>query len=281
MALYEIVPNLSEGRDMRTIDAAVAAVQAGGAQLLHRTSDAVHHRSVLTIVGNEAQLIEAALALAGVACERIDLRTHRGVHPRIGALDVLPFIPLRGASMEDAVRVAQVAGTRIWETYRIPVFFYGAAASTPARTALSHIRRGEFEGLEARYADPALRPDIGSLPRHPSAGAVAIGAREILVAFNIELATGNLAAARAIARALRQSGGGFQTLRALAFQRTQDRVQVSLNVTDVAATPLARILETVRLLAARYDISIARGELIGCLPRQAVEDAARYYLGVP
>ncbi len=280
MALFEIVPNLSEGRSAETIAAAERAVSATGAAVLHRTSDAVHHRSVLTIAGDARAVVDAAVALAGIAAARIDLRAHRGVHPRIGALDVLPFVPLRDAGLDDAAELARRAAAQIWERYRIPSFFYGAAATRPERRLLADVRSGEFEGLEARFADPAWRPDVGDVARHPSAGAIAIGARAILVAFNVELATGDLRIARAIARMLREKHGGLTGLRALGLRLSDEVVQVSLNVTDVDATPLYRIVELIRLLAARHGVGVLRSELIGCLPRAAVEASARYYLGL-
>ena len=277
MPLFEIVPNLSEGRDESTIDAAVDAALAAGARVLHRTSDPVHHRSVLTIAGNGDQVLDAAVALAGVAVERIDLRSHRGIHPRIGALDVLPFVPLRDASLEDAVALAHEAGARIWDRYRVPSFFYGAAARAPHRVLLADVRAGEFEGLEARFE--RLPPDVGAIPRHEGAGAIAIGARNILVAFNVELQTGDLTVAKAIARDLRERSGGLRGLRALGLRLSEGVVQVSLNVTDVDSTPLYRIVELIARLAAKNGVAIRRSELIGLIPRSAVETSARYYLG--
>lgn len=279
MSLYEIVPNLSEGRDAATIDAASAAAGVAGARVLHRTSDPVHHRSVLTIAGADRVVLEAAVALAGIAAERIDLRAHSGVHPRIGALDVLPFVPLAGGTLERAVELAHEAGARIWERFGIPSFFYGAAARTPDRTLLAAVRRGQFEGLEERFATQP--PDVGDVPKHPSAGAIAIGARPILIAFNIQLQSGDLGAARRIARRLREGGGGLKTLRALGLQLDERRVQLSFNVTEYESTPLYRIVELARHLAADEGLSIEGSELIGCIPRAAVEAAARYYLGVP
>ena len=279
VAIYEIVPNLSEGRDIATIDAAVAAAESTGSRVLHRTSDPVHHRSVLTIAGQAKQVLDAAVALAGVVADHIDLRSHRGVHPRIGALDVLPFVPLDGGTMAEAVDLAYRAGERIWERFGIPSFYYGEAARRPDRALLASVRSGEFEGLDARFQDPDWAPDTGNVAKHERAGAIAIGARPILIAFNVELATGDLSVARAIARNLRERGGGLQTLRALGLPLSEDLVQVSLNVTDYRATPLHRIVELIRELAARHGVAVATSELIGCLPRAAVETAARYYLG--
>ncbi|HTU70998.1 MAG TPA: glutamate formimidoyltransferase [Candidatus Baltobacteraceae bacterium] len=279
MALFEIVPNLSEGRSAETIDAAVAAVHSAGAHVLHRTSDPVHHRSVLTIAGGAASVLDAAVALAGVAAQHIDLREHRGVHPRIGALDVLPFVPLDGATLDDAVKLAHEAAARIWQTHRIPSFFYGAAARSQDRRLLADVRAGEFEGLEARFV--RMPPDVGEIAKHERAGAIAVGARPLLIAFNVELATGDLAVAKAIARALRERSGGLRTLRALGLRLSEGVVQVSLNVTDAQATPLYRIVESIARLAAMNDVTIRRSELVGLIPRAAVEASARYYLGTP
>jgi glutamate formiminotransferase len=281
MALFDIVPNLSEGRNLAIIGRAVDAVSATGAHVLHRTSDAAHHRSVLTIVGNAQQVTSAAVAIAGVARDAIDLREHQGVHPRIGALDVLPFVPLEGATLDEAITLAHNVGELIWQRYAIPSFFYGAAARTQARRLLADVRAGQFEGLVARFKDPAWAPDVGTVARHESAGAIAIGARPILVAFNIELETSNLTIAKAIARQLRERDGGLRTLRALGLRLSASRVQVSLNVTDVEATPLHRIVELVRHLARARGVTVAGSELIGCIPRAAVEASARYYLGIP
>ena len=223
----------------------------------------------MTIVGNAEQVLEAAIVLAGFAVERIDLRDHRGVHPRIGALDVLPFVPLQDATLEDAAALAHRAGAAIWERYRVPSFYYGAAARHSERLLLAEIRRN---------AD--WLPDEGDVQRHVTAGAIAIGAREILIAFNVELASSDLAVARQIALAVRQRNGGLRSLRALALARTDDRVQVSLNVTDYVATPLYRVVELIRRLAAARGIEILGCELVGCLPWAAVESAAAYYLGV-
>jgi glutamate formiminotransferase len=274
---FEIVPNVSEGRDPAVIDACVAAMEAEGARVVHRTSDAVHHRSVITAVGRASQVVAAAVALARVAHERIDLRAHRGAHPRIGALDVLPFVPLGDAALDDAVTLAHRAGARIWRELGIPVYLYGAAASAAHRTHLADIRRGEFEGLAARHAaDPGWRFDYGDAA-HASAGAIAVGARPFLIAYNVELASGDLALAKAIARSLRGSSGGLRTLKCLGLRLAPDRVQVSCNVTDVDAVPLYRVTELVRRAAARAGVAVVRSELIGLAPHRAIERTARAY----
>jgi glutamate formiminotransferase len=274
---FEIVPNVSEGRDAAVIDACAAAMEAHGVRVVHRTSDAVHHRSVITAVGGAPQVVAAAVALARVAHERIDLRQHRGAHPRIGALDVLPFVPLGDAALDDAVTLAHRAAARIWRELGIPSYLYGAAASAPHREHLADIRRGEFEGLAERLAgDERWRFDYGDAA-HASAGAIAVGARPFLIAYNVELASGDLGLAKRIARRLRASSGGLRTLKCLGLRLAADRVQVSCNVTDVDAVPLYRVTELVRRAAGREGVSVRRSELIGLAPYRAVRRTARAY----
>jgi glutamate formiminotransferase len=274
--LFEIVPNISEGRDAATVDAAIAAMQAEGVRVIHRTSDAVHHRSVITAAGSASQVVAAAVALARVTAERIDLRSHRGEHPRIGALDVLPFVPLGDATLDDAVTLAHWAAARIWRELGIPALLYGAAASAPHRANLADVRRGEFEGLAARSRDPRWAFDYGEEP-HASAGAVAVGARPLLLAFNVDLNSPDLALARSIARSLRERDGGLGTLKALGIRLAPDVVQVSFNLTDVDAIPLYRVRELVRLAAERHGVSVRRCELIGLAPRRTIVRTARAY----
>jgi glutamate formiminotransferase len=276
VALFEIVPNISDGRDPRTVDAAVAAIAQAGARVLDRTSDPAHHRSVITAAGSASQVVAAAVAVAQVARDRIDLREHRGAHPRIGALDVLPFVPLAGATLDDAVTLAHRAATRIWQELGVPSFLYGAAASAPHRANLADVRRGEFEALPARSADPRWAFDYGDRP-HVAAGAIAIGARPFLIAFNVELRSADLGVARAIARTMRERDGGLRTLRALGIRLSDDVVQVSFNVTDVDAVPLYRVRELVRLAAARSGVRVGRSELIGLAPLRVLERSARAY----
>lgn len=280
MPLFETVPNISEGRRSDVIDRCVAAMEACGARVIHRTSDAVHNRSVLTAIGSYEQLCEGALALARQTTEDIDLRSHAGVHPRIGALDVLPFVPLHGATMAQAVELARESARRIWSALRVPSFLYGEASLTPLRRNLAIVRSGQFEGLDARFERPEWRPDFGDPRAHATAGAIAVGARSVLVALNVELASGDLAVAKAIARAMRESSGGLRTLKALGLRLDENVVQVSLNVTDYAATPLYRVVELIRGLAALHGVGVLRSELIGCVPAAAVRACARYYLGL-
>jgi glutamate formiminotransferase len=274
---FEIVPNVSEGRDAAIIDACVAAMEAERVRVVHRTSDPVHHRSVITAVGSGSQTVAAAVALARVAHQGIDLRVHRGAHPRIGALDVLPFVPLGDATLGDAVTLAHRAAARIWRELGIPSYLYGAAASAPHRAHLADVRRGQFEGLAERLAgDERWRFDYGDAA-HASAGAIAIGARPFLIAYNVELAADDLALAKRIALSLRASSGGLRTLKCLGLRLGPTAVQVSCNVTDVDAVPLYRITELVRRAAARHGVSVRRSELIGLAPYRAIRRTAQAY----
>ena len=275
-ALFELVPNVSEGREPATIAAMVAAMEAAGVRVVHQTSDPAHHRSVITAVGHGSEAIEAAVALARVAVERIDLRTHRGVHPRIGALDVLPFVPLRDATLDDAVELAHFAASRIWHEVGLPAILYGAAALEPHRQNLADVRAGGFEALEERSRDPRWAFDFGDEP-HPTAGAVAIGVRPLLIAFNVELDSDDLGLARRIAASLRERGGGLGTLKTLGLRLRPGIVQVSCNVTDVDAVPLYRITELVRRAALRAGATVRRSELIGLAPRSAIVRTAQAY----
>lgn len=275
-ALFEIVPNISDGRDPTIVAACVASIEGAGARVVHHTSDPVHHRSVITAIGTGSQTVAGAVALAQTVRACIDLRAHRGAHPRLGALDVLPFVPLRNATIDDAVTLAHRAATRIWHETGIPSFLYGNAATAEHRRLLADVRRGEFEGLARKLSDPRWAFDFGDVP-HPSAGAIAVGARPFLVAFNVEVDTADLAIAKRIAAALREGGGGLRSLRALGIRLAADRVQVSFNITDIDATPLYRVRELVRILGQCAGVTIGRGELIGLAPRAAIERTARAY----
>jgi len=275
---FEMVPNISEGRDAALIDRCAASI-AAYAHLAHRTSDAVHHRSVFTAFGDAEQILAASKALALVVRDAIDLRVHRGAHPRIGALDVLPIIPLGMTPMTEAVALAHRIGAMLWNDVGIPVFFYGEAALRPERRLLADVRRGEYEGLAQRAASDAY-PDHGDIWRHEQAGAVAVGARPPLVAFNLELATDDLVLGRRIARTIRERDGGLRTLRAIAVRLDEGRVQISCNVTDSESVPLPRLLALVRRLAASAGVVVLRCELIGLVPRLAVQTTAETLLGL-
>jgi glutamate formiminotransferase len=275
-ALIEAIPNVSEGRDAARIDRLAAAVGAAGATLLDRTADPSHHRAVLTFAADALTIARAASALARAAVAEIDLRAHGGVHPRIGALDVLPFVPLGSATMADAVAIAHAAGREIGETLGVPVFLYEAASRPPHRRSLEAIRRGGLDGLRARLDEPTWKPDYGPGTLHPTAGAMAVGARGPLVAWNLVLDRPDLALARRIARTIRSSNGGLPCVKALGLPLAHTgQVQVSMNLTDYRTTSMAEVFTAVDIEATRAGAAIASSEIIGLVPRDALEDLAR------
>ena len=279
--LIECVPNFSEGRDLRKIDAIVEAMSGvAGAWILDRTSDADHNRTVVTLAGEPEGVAEAAIRGAGKAAELIDMTRQTGVHPRIGATDVIPFVPLEGVTMNDCVTLARHVGQELWERYRIPVYFYEAAATRPDRVNLENIRKGQFEGLRADVLhDPNRSPDIGAPRLHPSAGATVVGARKILIAYNIYLNTTDISVAREIARTIRSSSGGLRHVKAIGVEmKTRGLTQVSINLTDFEQTPLHRVFESVKLEAERRGCELVGSEIIGLVPRKAVELSAEDYL---
>jgi glutamate formiminotransferase len=281
--LVECVPNFSEGRDAATIAALQAAVRAvAGVRLLDTHSDPDHHRTVLTFAGPPAAVAEAAFQAVREAAARIDLRRHRGVHPRIGAADVVPFVPLRRASMAVCVALAEQVGARIGAELGLPVYLYGEAARRPERRALVNIRRGEYEGLRERIGrDPARAPDFGPATLGP-AGAVAVGARWPLVAFNVLLATEDLGVARAVARAVRASNGGLPGVQALGVPCSRPgAVQVTMNLTDLRQTDLLTAFTAVREAAAAHGVAVLASELVGLAPAAAVLPAAAQPLALP
>lgn len=273
--LVESVPNFSEGRDPAVIDAVVAAaVAVPGVGLLDREMDADHHRCVLTFAGEAEAVLEGVLRAARVAVERIDLRKHRGQHPRMGALDVLPFIPLGETTLEDCVALARRAGERIGVGLGVPVFLYEAAATRPERKNLAAVREGQFEGLSDLIGkDPARKPDFGPDKIHPSAGATAVGARFFLVAYNINLATTDLKLAKSIAKEIRESSGGFRCVKALGMD-LKDRgcVQVSMNMTDYRVTGLKKIFAEVSARAEKAGVAVLESEIVGLVPEAALAD---------
>jgi glutamate formiminotransferase/glutamate formiminotransferase/formiminotetrahydrofolate cyclodeaminase len=272
--LVECVPNVSEGRDLARVAALESAIAAvPGVHILHRTSDADHNRSVFTFAGEAEAVLEAAVRLTAGAAELIDLNQHRGVHPRLGALDVLPFVPLGETVLSDCAALAHRAGERIWRELHIPVYFYQAAALRPERTLLEKVRQGEFEGLrESVQVDVTKCPDIGGPKLHPTAGAVIVGARPILIAYNINLETTDLSVAKNIARAIRTSSGGLPCVKALGLPLAlRGQVQVSMNLTDFNVTPPHVAFAEVSRLAAAAGVLVAESELIGLVPRKAVE----------
>lgn len=275
--MVECVPNFSEGRNAATLDALERAIgSVPGTTVLHRTSDVDHNRSVFTFAGDPASVAESAFRAASVARDLIDLRKHSGAHPRLGALDVLPFVPLEGSSLEQCVDLAHETGERIWRELSVPVYFYEAAAKRPERRKLEDVRRGEFELLrDTIVADEARRPDVGGPGLHPSAGAVIVGARKFLIAFNINLRTGDVSVAKQIARRIRASSGGLPAIKALGLSLPSRRlVQVSMNLTDFEQTGLDTVFLEVARLAAEHGVEIVESELIGMMPRRALEMAA-------
>jgi glutamate formiminotransferase/glutamate formiminotransferase/formiminotetrahydrofolate cyclodeaminase len=274
--IVECVPNFSEGRNEATVRALVEAVRAvSGVALLDRTMDPDHHRAVLTFAGAPEAVAEASFQAAKTATALIDLRQHQGEHPRVGATDVVPFVPLRGVTMRECVELAKAVGQRIGGELEIPVFLYEQAAGSPARSNLADIRRGGLPGLAARMAgDPAWTPDFGPPRLHPTAGATAVGARRILVAFNVNLDTDDLGLAKAVAKAVRQSGGGLMHVKAIGVPlASRKQVQVSMNLANIDETPVHAAFEAVRREAERRGAGVTGSELIGLVPRQAATQA--------
>jgi glutamate formiminotransferase len=272
--MVECVPNFSEGRNVATLDALERAIgSVPGTTVLHRTSDVDHNRSVFTFAGDPVSVAESAFRATWVARDRIDLRQHSGAHPRLGALDVLPFVPLEGSTLELCVELAHETGERIWQELGIPVYFYEAAAKRPERRKLEDVRRGEFELLrETSATDDSRKPDVGGPGLHPSAGGVIVGARTFLIAFNVNLRTEDVRVAKQIARRIRASSGGFPAVKALGLSLpSRGLVQVSMNLTDFEQTGLDTVFSEVARLAANYGVEVAESELIGMMPRRALE----------
>lgn len=277
--LVQCVPNISEGRDQGIIDQVVEQVKGvPGCTLLDVESDASHNRTVITFLGSPEAVEEAAVRLAVKAAALIDLTKHTGEHPRMGAVDVIPFIPIRDISMEDCVALSRRCGVRIAEEAGMPVFLYEQSASAPYRQNLADIRRGQFEGMAEKMLSDDWKPDFGGA-MHPTAGVVAVGARMPLIAFNINLDTDRLPVAKAIAKIIRQSSGGLANVKALGVM-LEDRgiAQVSINMTDYTKTPLYRVVELVKAEAARYGARVIGTEIVGLTPANALIDSAAYYL---
>jgi len=278
--LVECVPNFSEGRKSETIDRIAAAVSAvAGVVVLNRHIDADHNRSVITFVGEPQAIVDAALKAVATAEQLIDLRTHAGVHPRIGATDVLPFVPLSGVTMDECVALAHQAGRRIWQELSIPVYFYERAAQHADRVRLEHVRGKGFEWLRQEVAiNPERAPDVGDAKLHESAGATVVGARPFLIAFNVNLQTNDLSIARAIAAEVRERGGGLPFLKALGFELcSRGIVQVSMNLIDYEHTGIAQAFDAVRAAALRRQVEVLGAEIVGLLPRAALDRNASYF----
>ena len=278
--LVECVPNFSEGRDPAKVDAIVEAMKIPGVYLLDREMDSDHNRCVITLVGEREAIQEAVLRGVGKAAELIDLTQHTGAHPRMGATDVIPFIPIDGVTIEDCVAMARHVGTEIWKRFQIPVYLYEAAATTPERQNLENIRRGQFEGIRDDIAtNPARKPDFGEPRVHPTAGATVVGARKFLVAYNVFLNTPDVAIAKKIAKAVRFSTGGLRYVKAAGFL-VRGMAQVSMNLTDFEQTPVHRAFEFVKREAERYGVIPVSSEIVGLIPKLALEQAAEWFLQV-
>ncbi len=282
MSLIECIPNVSEGRRAEVIAGIADAIRAvPGVRLLDHSSDPAHNRSVFTLVGDAAGVEAAVLAIFARAVADIDLRTHTGEHPRLGAVDVVPFVPIEGVTMADCVALAKKVGAEVAARFGVPVYLYEEASTNPARRNLEDIRRGEFEGLAAKMRSEGWAPDFGPATPHASAGASVVGARMALIAYNINLATDRLDVAKKIAAGIRHSSGGFRFVKAAGF-KLEDRgiVQVSMNLTNYEKTPIFRVFETVKREAARYGVQILESEIVGLVPSAALLAAAEYYLQI-
>lgn len=279
--LVECIPNFSEGRDRAKVDAIAAAIAAvPGALVLDLELDADHNRSVITFVAPPETVMEAALAAAAKAVEIIDLTVHQGVHPRIGAVDVMPFVPLEGTTLPECVQIAERAAAEMWKRLRVPTYLYEAAARRPERTNLENIRRGQFEGLRDEVrVNPDRAPDFGDAELHATAGATVVGARKFLIAYNINLGTPDIDIAKRIAKGIRHSSGGFRFVKAMGVPlASRNLAQVSMNLTDFEQTPMHRVLECVRTEAARYGVPVVGSEIVGLIPKKALEASADFYL---
>ncbi len=278
--LVECVPNFSEGRDAAKVDAIVEAMKIPGVYLLDREMDSDHNRCVITLVGDREAIQEAAIRGVGKAAELIDLTQHTGAHPRMGAADVVPFIPIDGVTLEDCVAMARHVGAEIAKRFQIPVYLYEAAAATPERQNLENIRRGQFEGIRDEIAtNPARRPDFGEPRVHPTAGATVVGARKALIAYNVFLNTADVDIAKKIAKAVRFSSGGLRFVKGAGFL-VRGMAQVSMNLTDFEQTPIHRVFEFVKREAARYGVVPVSSEIVGLIPKLALEQAAEWFLQV-
>lgn len=280
--LVECIPNISEGRRTDVIEAVVDQVrQTAGVTLLDYSSDASHNRTVITFLGSPEGVENAAVALAKKAAELIDLTQHQGEHPRMGAVDVVPFVPVKDVTKEECVELSKRAGRRIWEEAKMPVFLYEDSASAPHRVNLASVRKGQFEGMAEKVLQPEWEPDFGGRTIHPTAGVAAVGARMPLIAYNINLSTSDLSIASAIAKIIRRSSGGFDCVKALGVMLEERNIaQVSINMTDFNRTPLYRVVELVKAEAKRWGVTVVGTEVVGLTPMDALIDAAEYYLQI-
>ncbi|MGD0625969.1 MAG: glutamate formimidoyltransferase [Thermodesulfobacteriota bacterium] len=283
MKILECVPNFSEGKDEKKVEGIVAEVRKiSGVKLLDYFSDPDHNRTMVTFIGEPGAVKQAALQSSLKALEIIDMRTHRGEHPRIGAVDVVPFVPIGGLAMEEAVRTAHQFGREFGERGEVPVYFYGEAATDPRRRKLADVRKGEFEGLKEKLSMPGWEPDAGVRIFNPRAGATVVGARRPLIAFNVNLGTQNLDLAKQVAKKIRESSGGIPSVQALGLElKEKGMVQVSMNLVDYHRASIPKVVEFIRAEIAGTGVEIVETELVGLLPREALEEVVRAYLKMP
>ncbi|GHT76231.1 glutamate formiminotransferase [Bacteroidia bacterium] len=280
--IVECVPNFSEGRNLEKVERIVDAFRAKeNIKLLDYSNDKDHNRMVVTVIGEPESIKNAVIEAVGIAVREIDLTKHEGQHPRMGAVDVVPFIPIKGMNIEEADALAKEVGKTLAEKYHLPVFLYEKSASVEHRQNLAAIRKGEFEGLVEKMKLPEWKPDFGPEERHPTAGAAVVGARMPLIAFNVNLHTTNFEIADKIAKKVRFIGGGLRFCKAMGVDlKDQGLMQVSMNLTDYTKTAIYQAVEMIRFEAQRYGVSVAGCELIGLVPLQAVVDTTSYYLGL-
>ena len=280
MSLVECVPNFSEGRDTAKVEAILGAMKMDGVYLLDKEMDADHNRCVITLVGDRDAVAEAAIRGVGMAAKLIDLTNHQGAHPRIGAADVVPFIPIEGVTLEDCVAIARHVGAEVWKRYQVPVYLYEAAATKPERQNLENIRQGQFEGLRtAVTTNSERRPDFGEAALHATAGATVVGARKPLIAYNVYLNTSDVEVAKKIGKAVRFSSGGLRYVKGMGVL-VRGMAQVSMNLTDFEQTPIARVFEFVKREAERYGVRPVSSEIVGLIPKKALEQAAEWFLQI-
>ncbi|MCC3867690.1 glutamate formimidoyltransferase [Terrisporobacter mayombei] len=282
MAIVQCVPNFSEGVDLDKIEKIVSPLRGvPGVKLLNYEADKDYNRVVVTVIGEPQAVKNAVFKAIGVASEVIDMNNHKGQHSRFGACDVCPFIPIKGMTMEDAVSLSKELGEMVGESYNIPVFLYEASATKPERENLAVVRKGEYEGLDEKLKDPAWEPDFGPAKKHPAAGAIAIGARKPLIAYNINLDTPNIEIASKIAKTIRHSSGGYRYIKAGPVEVPERNItQVTMNLTDYSKTAIYRAFEAVKMEARRYGVNVTGSEIVGLCPMEALIDTAAYYLGL-
>ena len=282
MAIVQCVPNFSEGVDLDKIEKIVSPLRGvPGVKLLNYEADKDYNRVVVTVIGEPQAVKNAVFKAIGVAAETIDMNNHKGQHSRFGACDVCPFIPIKGMTMEDAVALSNELGEMVGESYNIPVFLYEASATKPERENLAVVRKGEYEGLDEKLKDPAWKPDFGPAKKHPTAGAIAIGARKPLIAYNINLDTPNIEIASKIAKTIRHSSGGYRYIKAGPVEVPERNItQVTMNLTDYSKTAIYRAFEAVKMEARRYGVNVTGSEIVGLCPMEALIDTAVYYLGL-